>query len=187
MKKLAFAFLLAVFALPACAYQASNLKLSLWDDIAVAVPAPNLDDVSGLDLGIGSATENISGVQFDFIYGNVNNHFSGVQFAWLVGLAGDFAGVQAAAYSRTDGFTGAQLGLINQVNRTGVGAQWGFVNIADSVTGAQLAFVNIAQYANGLQLGLVNYAKTIDGLQIGLVNMASNGWFPVMVFVNGRF
>lgn len=187
MKKLVTAFLLLALALPAFAYRADNVKLSLWNDIAFSVPDNNLDDISGLDFGIGSTTENLTGAQLDFIYANTNNQFTGAQLAWIVALAGDFTGAQGALFARTEGFTGAQIGFINQVVRTGTGAQLGLANLADSVTGAQLGFVNVAQYVNGVQLGLFNYAKTIDGLQVGLVNMAENGWLPVMVFLNGRF
>lgn len=187
MKKLLIACLFTLLALPACAYRADSLKLSLWGEAAFAVPENNLDDISGADLGIGSSTENLTGLQFDFIFAQINNRFTGAQLAWIAALAGDFTGAQGALYARADGFTGAQIGFINQTVRTGTGAQLGLLNIADSVTGAQLGFVNAAQYASGLQLGLVNYAKTIDGLQVGLINAAGNGWLPVMVFLNGRF
>ena len=59
--------------------------------------------------------------------------------------------------------------------------------VENSGTGVQWGFFNKAEFIHGAQLGFVNYARTIEGLQIGLINIAENGWFPAMVFVNGRF
>ena len=58
---------------------------------------------------------------------------------------------------------------------------------SDTVKGVQFGLYNQADELHGLQLGFVNNVKNINGLQIGLVNIAKNGWFPVMVIVNGRF
>lgn len=187
MKKLFLAALLAALTLPAAAYEPSNFKLSLWDRTAVAAPNANLDDISGVDLGIGSYAETVDGVQYDFVFANTNDRVRGWQHAWLVAFTGNFSGLQSAAFSRSESFQGAQLSLLNLTTRTATGAQLGFVNLTDSVTGAQVSFVNVAQYVHGAQVGFVNYAKTIDGLQVGLLNIAGNGWFPAMVFVNGRF
>ena len=187
MKKLFLALLFAALAFPAAAYEPSNFKLSLWDRTAIATPNTNLDDIAGVDLGIGSYAETVDGVQYDIVFANTNDRVRGWQHAWLVAFTGNFVGFQSAAFARADSFQGAQGALINLTTRTATGAQLGFVNVADSITGGQLAFVNVAQYVHGAQVGLFNYAKTIDGLQVGLLNVAGNGWFPAMVFVNGRF
>ena len=68
------------------------------------------------------------------------------------------------------------------------GAQLAAINLSEGyLKGAQLGFYNQAESLTGVQLGFVNNVKNIHGLQIGLVNIAKNGWFPVMVLVNGRF
>lgn len=187
MKKLVLALCLAVAAVPAMAYGNSNIKVSLWDRIAAAAPNNNIDEISGLDLGIGSTAEHISGVQLDLIYAQVKNDFSGVQFGWIITLAPEFKGWQASIYGQSDTFQGLQSGLINYNKQHFTGVQWGGVNITDSFTGLQFGFVNYAKATNGLQLGFVNYTENVHGLQVGLVNIARNGWFPAMILVNGRF
>lgn len=172
MKKLAvLAVLLAAAVLPASA-ETGALKLSLWDEIAVAVPS-NIHDVKGVDLGIASKTSTLSGVQFDFLFAQTEYEMNGVSMAWIINLANQVKGAQLGLLSKSDDIIGAQLGFVNLSMHSATGLQWGFFNQAE--------------YMNGLQLGFVNYAKSIDGLQIGLLNIAENGWFPAMVIVNGRF
>ncbi len=189
MKKVVlFAVLLTILcAWPkAASAQNSHLKLSLWDNMAVSVPSNN-DEVSGLDFGIGSKAEHVSGVQFDFIYANATNDFDGVQWAWIHTVTPEFKGVQGAIYAKSDEFTGLQGGLVTKNTQTYTGVQWGMVNFSNSFTGVQAGWVNIAKDVNGLQFGLVNYTENIYGLQIGLANIAKNGYFPAMILVNGRF
>ena len=83
MKKLVLALCLAVAAVPAMAYGNSNIKVSLWGDIAAAAPNNNIDEVKGLDFGLGSAAKEITGVQYDFIYANTSDEVTGVQLAWI--------------------------------------------------------------------------------------------------------
>lgn len=172
MKKLAALIAAIVCAAPAFAGDAGIVKLSLWGkDLAVAVPA-NTQHITGLDFGIGSDTASISGLQWDFIYAK----------------ADEVKGVQAGLVAKHADLSGVQFGLVNFSDRSLTGAQLGYVNLAyGSVTGVQFGLYNQAEEVNGLQLGFVNNVKNINGLQIGIVNMAGNGWFPVMVIVNGRF
>lgn len=172
MKKLAVILALALAAAPAFAGNTGALKLSLWDKIAVAVPN-NTHEVTGLDFGIGSTTDVVKGVQLDFLFAQTTYELKGVSLSWIINMASEVTGAQAALFSKAENITGAQLGLVNFANKSAAGVQWGFYNQAE--------------YMHGLQLGFVNYARTIDGLQIGLLNIAENGWFPAMVLVNGRF
>ncbi|MBE6421752.1 MAG: hypothetical protein IJP25_04655 [Elusimicrobiaceae bacterium] len=156
MKKLAVLLAFVLCAAPAFA-ESGIVKLSLWGKrLAIAAPA-NTQHITGLELGIGSDTDYLAGVQLDYVYGK----------------AGEVKGVQSALLSRSNKLTGAQLAAINLSEGYLKGAQLGFYNQAESLT--------------GVQLGFVNNVKNIHGLQIGLVNIAKNGWFPVMVLVNGRF
>lgn len=158
MKKLALLLAITMAAAwPAAAGDTGILKLSLWGDIAIAAPTNNLDHVTGLELGIGSDTNKLTGVQFDWLYAKSNNA----------------TGVQGAIVTHSKNLTGVEFGFVNISERNVTGVQWGFFNQAESLT--------------GVQLGFVNNVKNIHGLQLGLVNFAKNGWFPVMVFVNGRF
>ena len=185
----------------AFAADGSWLKLSLWGDIAVGV-SNGTDRVHGLDLGIGSTTDHICGVQLDLIYSRANRVVNGVQTSWiytstpefngvqssLVGVADTFQGVQWSGVNvNYQGFTGVQLGFVNYNQSDFTGIQWSFVNYSPSFTGGQLGFVNVAKDVNGFQLGFVNYTETIYGLQIGLVNIATKNWLPAMILVNGRF
>ena len=157
--------------LPAAA-ETAVFKLSLWDHLALATPA-NTQDVTGIDFGIMSNTATVTGVQLDLLIAQTQYELKGLSSAWIVSMVGETYGAQAALLTKTEKLTGAQLGVVNMVENSGTGVQWGFFNKAEFIHGAQLGFVN--------------YARTIEGLQIGLINIAENGWFPAMVFVNGRF
>ena len=173
MKKIVLFACLLVMAFPAVArMQNGYLKLSLWDQIALATPN-NKEDITGLDFGIGSKTAAVTGLQWDLVWAETTYDLKGVSTAWLVSMANQVKGVQTAAFVKGNDVTGAQIGA---------------VNLASSINGAQIAFFNQTDYLHGLQLGFVNYARDIDrGLQLGLLNIAENGFVPVMVFVNGRF
>ena len=172
MKKLAVLFFCLFAALPSFAQmQTERLKLSLWDNIAWATPA-NTQIINGVDLGIGSHTDEVTGAQLDLLMAQTRYELRGLSFAFLVNLAEQGTGAQLGAFNQNAHFTGAQLGLFNMTDR---------------MTGAQIGFFNMADSIRGLQLGLVNYTHNIRGLQIGLLNVTEGGWFPAMVLVNGHF
>lgn len=156
MKKIAVLLAAVLCAAPAFAGDNGIVKLSLWGKLAVALPN-NTQSVTGVEIGIGSDTASVKGVQWDFVYGK----------------AGDLVGVQSALLGRVDTLTGAQLNAVNLSHQY--------------LTGVQFGFYNQAEELHGVQIGFVNNVQTIKGLQVGLVNIAKNGWFPVMVLVNGRF
>lgn len=157
MKKLAVLLALAVCAVPAFAGETGVLKLSLWGKRLALAVPANTQEITGIDFGIGSDAASVAGVQLDLVYAKSDK----------------VTGVQSALVTRANHFTGAQLGYVNFGDGYLKGVQFGLYNQADEL--------------HGLQLGFVNNVKNINGLQIGLVNIAKNGWFPVMVIVNGRF
>jgi len=168
MKKVVLS-LVAVFMLFAVSAQAQVFKLSLWGDICV----PNEDYTGGLELGIGSETEAVDGVQWGIIYSK----------------AGKLQGVQLGLVNNTDDGTGVQWGLVN-LAQDFTGIQYGFVNwTKGEFKGAQLGFVNYSQQVTGLQWGFVNYTETMKGIQLGLVNIIKNNtmFLPVFVFFNFCF
>ncbi len=173
MKKIALVAVALFIAFPAVAAQQNGvLKLSLWDQTAIAAPN-NTQDVSGLDFGIGSKTATVTGLQLDLIWAETSYNLKGVSHAWLVSMANDVKGLQLAAFVKGNEVTGVQMGLVNLTN---------------SINGLQFGFFNQTDYLHGVQFGFVNYARDLDqGLQLGLLNIAENGFVPVMVFVNGRF
>ena len=130
--------LVAVVMLFAVSAQAQVFKLSLWDDICI----PNGDYTGGLELGIGSQTQSVDGVQLGIIYSQ----------------AGKLQGVQLGLINNTDDGIGVQWGLAN-IAQDFTGAQVGFVNYAKETTGLQLGFVNYTETMKGLQLGFVNVIK----------------------------
>ena len=130
--------LVAVVMLFAVSAQAQVFKLSLWDDICI----PNGDYTGGLELGIGSQTQSVDGVQLGIIYSQ----------------AGKLQGVQLGIVNNTDDGIGVQWGLAN-IAQDFTGAQVGFVNYAKETTGLQLGFVNYTETMKGLQLGFVNVIK----------------------------
>jgi len=188
MKKIFVLFALCCLSLPVFATKDSGFKLSLWDDRAVAFSNNNIYNVSGVDLGIGSKTDSVTGAQIDLIWAQTNYQLHGASFAWLVNMANKVNGLQSAAFDKAVDVTGAQIGGANMTTSLN-GAQVGAVNLASSVTGVQIGFYNhVDVLYSGLQFGLMNYARSItQGIQIGFVNIAENGFLPVMIFVNGRF
>lgn len=168
MKKVVLS-LVAVFMLFAVSAQAQVFKLSLWGDICV----PNEDYTGGLELGIGSETEAVDGVQWGIIYSK----------------AGKLQGVQLGLVNNTDDGVGVQWGLVN-LAQDFKGIQYGFVNwTKGEFTGAQLGFINYSKQVTGLQWGFVNYTETMKGIQLGLVNIIKNNtmFLPVFVFFNFCF
>lgn len=154
MKKVVLS-LVAVVMLCAAAQAAQPIKLSLWGPICV----PNGDTTTGLEIAIGTQTQEVKGVQLALIY------------------------------AQADKFTGVQYSLVTNTN-DGLGAQLGFVNLAQEMKGLQYGFVNWTKgKMTGLQLGLVNYTESMKGVQIGLVNIIKNNpqFLPVFVFFNFCF
>lgn len=160
-------------------------------------------DTVGLQSGFVTQVEgNYMGIQFgglskvegDFFGAQMAlsselTHFTGLQMSGVTHTAGRFTGVQLGGLNTIEeDFVGFQAGFYSSLNSNGLGVQFGMANISQSyMKGAQVGFFNQAQRVEGLQFGLFNYAESIYGLQIGLVNLARDGWFPVMVLVNGRF
>lgn len=188
MKKLAVLFAALLIAAPVFAGNTGYVKLSLWDDIAVALPN-NIHNVTGLSLGIGSKVDTLDGVQYDIIYGDAHK-VRGIKSAIyspadiVYGIHGGFV-----TLNRQD-MRGVQGGLVAISKGYVAGVQWGYINLGleGDLTGLQAGLFNYANEFTGLQLGLVNYAQSINkGLQLGLVNIAKNGWLPAMIIVNGRF
>lgn len=172
MKKLFLFLLLAVCVVPAAARPAGQLKLSLWGRAAVASPN-NIDQVAGMDFGLGSTTERMDGFQLDILYAHTPLKLNGL------GLA---------VFNHAKDTDGVQLGAFNFTEKEIWGVQLGAVNIATQATrGVQLGAVNYTWKLRGVQLGVVNYAHYIKGLQLGLINIAPHGLLPAMVFINGRF
>ena len=152
----------------------SHFKWSLWGDEASAFPNNNLRNVRGLDLGIGSKTDRMKGVQLDLVWGETDYILRGASFGGMVNIANRISGFQTAAYVQANEVHGMQLGGVNFA-RSLDGVQAGFYNQADEVV-------------YGLQIGIVNQAYHMEqGCQIGLVNIAHNGFWPVMILMNGRF
>lgn len=183
MKKVVLS-LVAVLMLVAVSAQAQVFKLSLWDSICV----PNGDYTGGLEIGIGSKTQKVEGVQFDFIYSRVGE-LTGVQFG-LLSWADKFTGAQLGFVNIAEEFKGVQWGLVNYTKGSFKGVQLGFVNYAPEFTGVQWGFVNWSNEAKGLKFGFVNYTETMNGgIEIGLVNIIKNkpNFLPVFIIFNFGF
>jgi len=171
MKNLFIIIALCLTTLSAFA-QESNLKLSLWDQMAWATPR-GISDISGLDLGVGSTADYVKGVQLDVVWSEVNYELNGLSSSWGVSKANEVNGAQIAPVNISEKINGVQFGAVNMSNSYTTGVQVGFFNNADNL--------------HGFQVGLINHARNICGVQFGLINIAENGFLPVFIFVNGRF
>ena len=187
MKKLVVLWAAVLCACPAFAGDKGILKLSLWDDIAVALPN-NTQTVRGVDLGIGSNTDSIYGLQLDLIASKADE-VRGFNEAFIYARSNELYGLQGAIYNVSNNLYGIQGGLVAVNNRELRGFEGGWINSAHgTLIGAQLGIYNQVEDLHGAQIGIVNNARHIcKGFQVGIVNIAKNGWFPVMVLVNGRF
>ena len=154
MKKVVLS-LVAVVMLCAAAQAAQPIKLSLWGPICV----PNGDTTTGLEIAIGTQTQEVKGLQLALIYAQADK----------------FTGVQYSLVTNTNDGLGAQLGFVNLAQDM-KGLQYGFVNWTKGKM-------------TGLQLGFVNYTESMKGVQIGLVNIIKNNpqFLPVFVFFNFCF
>ena len=172
MKTLFAFFLLLVVTLPVRCAENGFIKLSLWRQRAIALPN-NTYNIKGIDVGIGSQTDRITGLQTDLIWAENTYQLSGIAISGLVNISSQIKGLQIAVFNKTTAVTGLQLGA---------------VNLAESLNGMQVAFYNHADTLHGVQFGFLNYTREIEkGIQIGLLNIAENNFLPVMVIANGRF
>lgn len=192
----------------------SKLFLTLCSSLALFAAATSAKADAGFqfgffapDLQIVDASENVSGLRINIVYGEnadvsgadlgIVNSTTGdfVGFGWAPGanlVDGSAAGVQWSwIYSHTAGeFTGWQSGLIARIGGAdSAGFQSGWINLVETdFTGLQLGLVNRAERVRGLQLGFVNLADHLDGLQIGLVNYAGNSdVYKILPIVNWQF
>jgi hypothetical protein len=157
MKKLLLVFAF-IFMSSISVFAAAPVKLSLWNSLYI----PQDDSLTGIELGIGSYTPNMTGFMFDF----------------LVGKTDEAVGVQIAMITITKNISGIQFGFIN-------------VNYQE-IAGAQIGLFNNAESVNGLQLGLINLTTDMKGVQLGLLNYIANGRiitesFPAMIIINANF
>ena len=136
MKKLAVLFAALFCAAPAFAGDAGIIKLSLWGDIAVAAPN-NIHNITGVDLGIGSKADTVTGLQWDFIH-NEADTVKGIQAAWI--------------WNNSDTVYGLQEAIVSINENKLMGLQGGWINIANGeVIGAQLGIYNQVADLHGLQ------------------------------------
>jgi len=149
------------------------------------------------DVAIHPKTQRINGITLSVWGENEQHSFA---FGFLNGLKGHSVGFSWGLFvNYGDSYTGAQLAFVNWLKKDFVGLQVGLVNIVNgTVKGMQYGAVNYATKVSGLQLGFVNYAESVDsGVQVGLVNIIVQNkvWFkdfphavaPAMILVNWRF
>lgn len=157
MRKLVLSVaVIATITASAFAAEKSFIKGSIVGPISV----PDCSEVGGLDIGLLSTK---------------TPKVTGLQLALGVTTADEIVGLQSASiWSISEKkLTGVQGGLVASARGDVIGAQLGFINIAENVTGVQFGFVNWANHMKGIQIGLVNTIKT--------------GALPVFVFINGNF
>ena len=141
----------------------NGLRLSLYgvQDVVNGVDVGLVNDVQksfkGLQVGLGNVTHGSThGVQI----GGANTSETSV------------TGVQAALSNQVgEDFEGVQFGLVNYVEKKTRAGQLGF-------------FFNRAGEMKGAQFGILNVAESLDGVQFGLINVNSKGWLPICPLVN---
>jgi hypothetical protein len=138
----------------------------------LSLPYTRNADLYGLDFGVASMTESLTGIQVNFLF-NGTRKVTGLQMTTALNQSTDATGFQLSGINMVDeGFSGFQLG--------------GFVNSAADVKGVQIAGVhNRSERVVGLQItSLVNETNDLRGLQIGALNFAENGMLPFFPIFN---
>jgi hypothetical protein len=131
-----------------------------------SLSAPSLSEPVRTKFGlhiIGSAEEELDGLELALGWNHLRGWGRGVQVAYLGNMS-------------DDEFTGAQFSMMFNIARGPFnGAQFAFVNVAkDELTGAQFGTVNVARDVRGAQFGFVNTAREVRGAQFGFVNVADS-------------
>lgn len=141
--------------------------------LRLSLPYTHNESLYGLDVGVASAAESLTGVQTNFL-------FNGAQ---------DATAFQAAiCLNSSIKAKGLQLSVLNLVEQSFTGLQLaGLVNTAGATKGAQIAGIhNRSESVVGIQISsLVNETNDLRGLQIGALNFNENGllpFFPVFNF-----
>jgi hypothetical protein len=141
--------------------------------LRLSLPYTHNENVYGLDTGIASTAESLTGIQVNFL-------FNGAQ---------DATALQATiCLNSSIKAKGLQLSVLNLVEQSFSGLQLaGLVNTAGEAKGAQIAGIhNRAESIVGLQItSLVNETNDLRGLQIGALNFNESGplpFFPIFNF-----
>ncbi len=155
MKKLLVA--VAACGLMAMATAADkHFQVGFWFNAPAEIASSTID--GGVSLGIPvSAGYRVRGAELSLI-GSASEQMNGFQYAWL-------------GFNSAKTLTGCQLAFVN------------FVNDDMTQNGFQVGFYNQSA-AGGWQFGFINNNRNNAKFQLGLVNINTNGWLPVMVFVN---
>lgn len=170
MKKALLA-ILVLLSVSAFSFDTIPFQIGLWapnvqivpDEINVAglklnLPYGGNNNITGIDLGFASTSENTSALQLNLILNQASEQFSGVQ---------------AAIVNHAERSEWLSLGL---VNITG-----------DRARGIQFGALNSTMEMRGLQVGLVNYAELMTGVQIGLANIIRESPVVFFPFINFCF
>ena len=170
MKKALLA-ILVLLSVSAFSFDTIPLQIGLWapnvqivpDEINVAglklnLPYGGNKNITGIDLGFASTSENTSALQLNLILNQASEQFSGVQ---------------AAIVNHAERSEWLSLGI---VNITG-----------DRARGIQFGALNSTMEMRGLQVGLINYAELMTGVQIGLANIIKESPVFFFPFINFCF
>ncbi len=90
----------------------------------------------------------------------------------------DLVGAEAGFVNVADKMWGLQAGLINGAEKVH-GVQAGLLNATDRVYGAQGGLLNAADKAFGIQAGLVNGSDDVYGFQLALIGSAADRVYGV--------
>ncbi|MBW2495297.1 MAG: hypothetical protein JRE43_11145 [Deltaproteobacteria bacterium] len=139
----------------------------------ISVPYTRNENLYGLDAGIASTAETLTGVQTNFLFNGAQDARA-LQMTICMNSSIQAKGVQMSVFNLVEqNFTGLQLG--------------GLVNTAGDAKGAQIAGIhNRSESIVGLQISsLVNETNDLRGLQLGALNFNDSGplpFFPIFNF-----
>jgi hypothetical protein len=173
MKKSTLALVLSVVCCFGALAQDAKTAAPAQPSATVKVAPERWDAfLAGFWFGAPASIENanVKGLKWGLPISSGKGQVIGFEWSFFCGATDTVKGFQWAMIGVNDSqdVSGMQMALVNVVEKTIDGVQFGIVN----------ACIN-----KGVQIGIVNTADNAD-FQIGLVNLNKNGWMPFMVFIN---
>jgi len=168
----------------------SAQQKSLSDGLSIGHRTADSLRVSGLNVGLLTATDSLKGLQLSLI-SNVADDAAGLQLSPFSNVAyGGLRGMQLSGINnivlgearglQLTGFSNLNIGSLR-------GVQVALRNNTDTLRGVQIGLSNFAKnYKCGVQVGLINFTTDSTARRIGLVNISPRTRVDLMGFVGSN-
>lgn len=179
MKKLMFVVALAAAIVgPVVAHAEETAKADdwVWSPFSISFAAPvqvpwTTTSIYGLRLtGFLGLNDEVRGMSCG-LANAASGETMGFELGGVNAVFDTAMGAHVAVVNYANAFMGLQLGGLNWVNTETYGCQLAVLNCDQGpFTGAGIGLINHATRADGLQFGFMNFAYEASGLQLGVIN-----------------